>query len=236
MTYVLVHGGGFSGTCWTEIRPFLSEPSYAIDLPGRGATPGDLATLTFADFAASVAAEIVENDLRNVTLVGHSMAGLTLPRVAESIPNRLRRLIFVSCAVPSQGTSLLEVLGGFSPATKVVVERVGTEAIDRRGVLHPDMARAMFCNDMDESQIASTLERLAPESVNVLSEPADLTGLRQAIPRTYIRLLRDASISLDVQNQMIGNLGETEVIDLDAGHMAMISRPRELADIINTLA
>jgi hypothetical protein len=131
---------------------------------------------------------------------------------------------------------LLEVLGGFSPATKAIVERVGAQAVDSRGVLHPDMARAMFCNDMDESQIVSTLERLAPESFSVLSEPADLTGLRQAIPRAYIRLLRDASISLDMQTQMIGNLGETAVIDLDAGHMAMISRPRELADIINTLA
>ncbi|HEX3567308.1 MAG TPA: alpha/beta fold hydrolase [Acidimicrobiales bacterium] len=235
MTYVLVHGGGFSGTCWNEIRPLLSRPSFAVDLPGRGTTPGDLATLTFADFAASVAAEIVDNDLRDVTLVGHSMAGLTLPRVAELVPDRLRRLIFISCAVPPQGTSLLDVLGGFSPATKEVVERVGTQAIDSHGVLHPDMARAMFCNDMDDTQIASTLARLAPESVTVLSEPADLTGLRQAIPRAYIRLLRDASISLDMQTRMIGNMGEMEVIDLDAGHMAMISRPRELADIINTL-
>jgi hypothetical protein len=71
--------------------------------------------------------------------------------------------------------------------------------------------------------------------VGVLSEPSDLTGLRQPIPRTYIRLLRDASISLEIQNQMIRNLGQAEVIDLDAGHMAMISRPTDLANIINAL-
>jgi hypothetical protein len=93
----------------------------------------------------------------------------------------------------------------------------------------------MFCNDMDEDQVASTLSRMVPESVGVLSEPSDLTGLRQPIPRTYIRLLRDASISLEVQNQMIENLGQADVVDLDAGHMAMISRPRDLADIINAL-
>ena len=62
-----------------------------------------------------------------------------------------------------------------------------------------------------------------------------MTGLRHPIPRTYIRLLRDASIGLEIQNQMIRNLGQAEVIDLDAGHMAMISRPTDLANIINTL-
>jgi pimeloyl-ACP methyl ester carboxylesterase len=235
MTYILVHGGGFSGSCWNELRPFLNGSSYAVDLPGRGGTPGDLAGITFADFAASVAAEIVESDLDAVTLVGHSMAGLTLPRVAELIPARLRHLVFVSCAVPAQGLSLLEVLGGFGPTTKAITERLGSEAVDKEGVLHPDLATAMFCNDMDESQIASTLDRLVPESFSVLSDPADLTGLGHDIPRTYIRLLRDAAISLDMQNQMIENLGEVAVMGLDAGHMAMITRPRELADLINGL-
>jgi pimeloyl-ACP methyl ester carboxylesterase len=192
-----------------------------------------LATVTVADFVASVAVEILGNDLRDVTLVGHSMAGLTLPGVAELVPGRLRRLVFVSCAVPPHGTSLLDVLGDLSPAAREVAERIHDDVIDSRGALHPDLARAMFCNDMNEVQVAATLDQMVPESIGVLSEPSDLTGLRQPIPRTYVRLLRDASISLDVQNQMIENLGPVEVVDLDAGHMAMISRPRDLADIIN---
>ncbi len=235
MTYVLVHGGGFAGSCWDEIRPFLAEPSHAVDLPGRGATPGDLATVTVADSVASVADYIIERDLKNVALVGHSMAGLTIPGVAEVVPTRIRRLVFVSCAVPPQGTALLEVLGDLSPNTKEVADRIGDDAFDGRGVLHPDLARAMFCNDMDEGLAASTLARQVPEAVGVVSEPSDLTGLRRPIPRTYIRLLQDAAISLDVQNRMIDNLGETQVLDLDAAHMAMISRPKELAELINAL-
>ena len=113
--------------------------------------------------------------------------------------------------------------------------RIGEDAIDGGGSLHPALATAMFCNDMDAGQVASTLRRMGPESLNVLADPSDLYGLRHPIPRTYVRLLRDASIELDTQNQMIANLGETAVVDLDAGHMAMISRPKELADIINNL-
>jgi pimeloyl-ACP methyl ester carboxylesterase len=230
---VLVHGGGFSGSCWDELLPYLDDRVIAIDLPGRGARPADLHTLTLADFVAAVVDEVVREDLTDVTLVGHSMAGLTLPGVAESLPTRLRRLVFISCAVPPHGTSLADVLGGFSPSTAVIAERLGTELADNRGVLHPDLATAMFCNDMDAQQTASTLTRMVPESVSVLTEPADLTGLSRPIPRTYVRLTLDASLSLETQGQMIKTIGDIEVVDVDAGHMAMISRPEVLASVLN---
>jgi pimeloyl-ACP methyl ester carboxylesterase len=179
--------------------------------------------------------EIVTHDLHDVTLVGHSMAGITLPSVAERIPDRLSHLAFVSCAVPPHGTPLTDVLGDLSPAVQEVAARIGDDIVDGEGGLHPDVFVAMFCNDMDERQTASTLARRVPESFKVLSDPTDLTGLRHPIPRTYVRLARDASITLDAQNQMIANLGATNVIDLDAGHMAMISKPRELAAILHSL-
>jgi pimeloyl-ACP methyl ester carboxylesterase len=235
MAYVLVHGGGFSGSCWDEIRPWLNAPSIAVDLPGRGSSPADLESVTAVDFAASVVHTIREEDLNQVTLVGHSLAGLTLPRVAALVPERLSRLVFVSCAVPPNGVTILEVLGGLSPAAQEVMARIGEDAIGGGGSLHPALATAMFCNDMDADQVASTLRRMGPESLTVLSDPSDLYGLRQPIPRTYVRLLRDASIELEIQNQMIEHLAPTEVVDLDAGHMAMISRPKDLADIINAL-
>jgi pimeloyl-ACP methyl ester carboxylesterase len=233
VTYVLVHGGGFSGSCWDELLPYLDRRALAVDLPGRGGRPADTATLTFADFVAAVVDEITREDLTDVTLVGHSMAGLTLPGVAESVPSRLHHVVFVSCAVPPHGTSLVDVLGGFSPSTAGIAERLGADLADARGVLHPDLATAMFCNDMDHQQTASTLARLVSEPVSVLTEPADLTGLRQSIPRTYVRLALDASLSLDTQDQMIENIGDIEVVDLEAGHMAMISRPEELAALLN---
>jgi pimeloyl-ACP methyl ester carboxylesterase len=235
VTFVLVHGGGFSGSCWDELCPLLAGQTLAVDLPGRGRNQRALAAISVHDFVASVATEIVDNDLTNVTLVGHSMAGLTLPGVAEAVPDRLRRLVFVSCSVPPNGTSLAEVLVDLSPTVKTVVEGLGDQVVDQRGTLHPDVATAMFCTDMDATQTASTLGRLVPEAVSVLSEPADLTGLRRPIPRTYVRLTLDASISINAQNRMIANLGTVDVVDLEAGHMAMISRPHELADVLNRL-
>jgi pimeloyl-ACP methyl ester carboxylesterase len=217
------------------LRPFLDQPSVAVDLPGRGATPGDLSTLTVADFVASVVEEIESHDLSDVTLVGHSLAGLTLPGVADKVPERLRRLVFVSCSVPPHGVPLAAILEGFSPSAATIAAQMGDQLMDSRGILHPDLARVMFCNDMDEDQTASTLGRMVPEATGVLTEPSDLTGLRRPVPRAYVRLTLDGIISLETQDRMIENLGEAEVIDLEAGHMAMISRPVELAGVLHQL-
>jgi pimeloyl-ACP methyl ester carboxylesterase len=235
MTYVLVHGGGFAGSCWDELIPFLEGDVVAVDLPGRGRHPGDLATLTVGDFVDSVVADIVDADLNDVTLVGHSLAGITLPGVAGKIPDRLRRLVFVSCAVPPDGVPLAEVLEGFSPHAAEIAQQLGDRLVDSSGALHPDLATVMFCNDMDAEQTASTLERMVPEAMLVMSEPADLSGLRNAVPRTYVRLLEDAIVNLSTQDRMIENLGGAEVADLDSGHMAMISRPADLARLLNEL-
>jgi pimeloyl-ACP methyl ester carboxylesterase len=232
---VLVHGGGFDGSCWDLLIPHLNGEAYAVDLPGRGASPADLATVTVRSFADAVAAEILGRDLVDVTLVGHSLAGITLPAVAARVGERIRRLVFVSCVVPPHGVSVAEVLDTLSPTVAELAARLGDDIVTADGALHPDFAAAMFCNDMDDTRRAFTLARLVPESMNVLSEPDDLDGLRNEIPRAYVRLLRDASLTLDAQDRMIANLGDVEVVDLDAGHMAMISRPRELAQILEAL-
>ena len=55
---VLVHGGGLAADCWDltvdEIHRLAPDLTVlAVDLPGRRAKPGDLGTLTIADWVDS---------------------------------------------------------------------------------------------------------------------------------------------------------------------------------------
>ena len=113
MTYVLVHGGGFAASCWDELVPLLDGEVIAVDLPGRGARPVELSTVTLSDFADAVVEEI--GDREDVVLVGHSLAGVTLPHVAGRVPDQLRRTVYVSCSVPPTGTAVGEILATFGP-------------------------------------------------------------------------------------------------------------------------
>jgi pimeloyl-ACP methyl ester carboxylesterase len=224
---VLVHGGGFDSRCWDELVPLLDGTVVAVDLPGRGSRPRSLAEVTLDDFAAAVVADIVDRDLTDVALVGHSLAGCTLPLVADRIPERLARLVFVSCTVPSDGQSVIDTL---DPELRDMARSAATDA--PMSTLPPELAEALFCNDMTEAQTRSTIERLVPEAPRVIAEPVRLSGLRHGTPRTYVRLLRDTILVPDKQDMMIANLGGATVIELDAAHMAMISRPQLLADAL----
>ena len=237
MTFVLVHGGGFDGSCWDPLVGLLDGPVHTVDLPGRGdrGSDGDVDDLTIDDFAQAVIDVITTNDLTAVILVGHSLAGITLPVVAGKVPDRLARLVFLSASVPPAGTAVREVLGSMSPLAAKIADEIGEAAISDRGTLHPDLAEAMFCNDMTPDQVSYTLDHMVSESFSVVSEPVDLSGLAQPVPRTYIRLLRDQSLLLSTQDEMIANLGGADVVDIDTSHMAMISDPVALAAVLNGL-
>jgi pimeloyl-ACP methyl ester carboxylesterase len=236
MTFVLVHGGGCDSRCWSPLIPHLDGPVIAVDLPGRGTRPARLEDLTVSDFVDAVVDDLEVHDLRDVVVVGHSLAGITLPGVAVAAPDRVAHLIFVSCAIPAPGTSIIESLGAFSPAAAEIADQIGGDVITANGTLHPDLATAMFCNDMDAEQVAFTLDLLVPESFNALSQPLASTGLPTRVPSTYIRLLRDASLSLETQTEMLARLGEPEIIDVDAGHLAMITQPVALAAVLNEIS
>jgi hypothetical protein len=98
------------------------------------------------------------------------------------------------------------------------------------------MSVALYGNDLDDDQLSWMLAHSLPEAGRVLLDPCDLSGLAHPIPRTWIRLTRDQAGTLEMQDRFISNLGGAEVIDLEAGHMAMISQPAALAAILDGIA
>jgi pimeloyl-ACP methyl ester carboxylesterase len=51
---VLVHGGDHSSACWDPVVAHLVAPVRAVDLPGRGSRPAELAAVTLADCVHAV--------------------------------------------------------------------------------------------------------------------------------------------------------------------------------------
>ncbi len=233
MNLVLVHGSGFDASCWDLLLPHLQTPAITVDLPGRGSRPADLSRVGLDDFAAAVAEDIAATGWERVVLVGHSLAGLTVPRVADLLPGAIGQLVFVSSNVPGHGQSSLDTLD------TALADGVRANIAAHGGVspvLDREMSVALYGNDLDDAQLAWMLAHSLPEAGRVLMDPCDLSGLRHPIPRAWIRLTRDQAGTIEMQDQFIANLGGAEVIDLDAGHMAMISQPAALAAILDAIA
>jgi pimeloyl-ACP methyl ester carboxylesterase len=239
---VLVHGGGHGAWCWERMLPFISRPVLAVDLPGRGGTPGDLDSLTVDECAASVLADADRAGFDRFVLVGHSLGGLTISAVAGRAPSRVSQLVYVSCAVPPEGGSVMDTL-------PFVIRFVSRQALKRAkrakqgkqvgsAGLSEARIRKMFCNDMNPEQARFVVESCGPEAVGLISERVSRAAIPPSMPKAYVKLARDASIPPKKQDVMIANLrscpgGEVEVVPLDSGHDAMISHPAELAGIVS---
>jgi len=231
-SFVLIHGGAHGAWCWEPLLPHLERSALAPDLPGRGRKPAELDAICADDWARAVVDELETAGLSRVVLVGHSLAGITIPRVLERAGERIAHAVFVSCCIPSEGQSVYAALA-VDGATDVEIPppSSGSSTID------PASARAWFCSDMDEAQTRFVLDRLCPEATRPMSEPMRLAGLRRAVPRTYVKLLSDGILPLPLQDAFVRNAGPgCQVRELDAGHDAMVSRPRELARILNEIA
>jgi pimeloyl-ACP methyl ester carboxylesterase len=228
-TYVLVHGGGHGAWCWESMVPWLSRPALAVDLPGRADKPGDLATLRIADFADSVVRDIDRAGLDKVVLVGHSMAGVVLPAVANLLGERTVHMVFISSAIPPEGGRVVDTI---SPALRWCCVRAYRRG-SRQLVFPRWMSSILFCNDMDRHAARRVLDRLSPDAMGVTLERVTRNGYCSSVSRTFIKLLRDRTIAPRRQDRMIENLGGADVLTLDAGHDAMISRPRELAALVD---
>jgi pimeloyl-ACP methyl ester carboxylesterase len=231
--FVLVHGGSHDSRCWERLVPLLSRPALAVDLPGRGTRPAKMEDVTLEACVRSVVADIERAGLSRVVLVGHSMGGGTVPVVAARIPERIAHLVLLSTLVAPEGGSLVD---GFVPETReAAIRRLGT-GDEVRIELSEDHHRELLCNDMDEADVAWCLARVGPDSRRLFTDRASRAGLPDALPRTYIRLARDRSVTWTQQAHAISLLPGLAVREIDAPHQAMVTHPREVAAILNEIA
>ena len=217
---VLVHGGGFDARCWDRLLPHLAAPALAVDLPGRGRRPADLSTVTFSSCAAAVAEDVDAAGFDEVVLVGHSLAGCSMPATVAALGDRVRHLVFVACTVPEDGTTCAATLDAAVPA------------LDRA-----TLVRTMFGTDMDGERLAWCESLMVAEAPARITEPVDLAPLRSGpAPRTGIRPVHDAIVPPAQQDRFARNVGGCRTVDLDAAHMCMITRPAELAAVLDAVA
>ncbi len=213
---VLVHGGTCAADIWDEVLPLLPFPAVAVDLPGRGSNPADLASVTLDDCVAAVLAAADAADFGRFALVGHSLGGVTITETGYRHPDRVRSVIY---------------LGALIPTTEVSAARLVTGSDMPAGVMHrmpEEMSKALFGNDLNEEQWASVAARLVDDTQVIIN--ATVSGHPLACHRVYIGLSEDIPVPPALVDAMVGVLGEDlDRRTLDTGHMIMNSQPAMLA-------
>lgn len=227
---VLIHGGGFDGRCWDLLSPHLDPPTIAVDLPGRGRHPADLQSVDIASCAKSVVSDIDGAGLDEVVLVGHSMAGCTMPAMIDLLGSRVRHAVFIGCTVPEHGTTILDTL---DPAIQDRIRSAGKDI--EPAPMDPEMAKIVLGDDLSPEQMNWCVQRMVPEAPGLIQEPVDL-GSMSGVLCTWLRTMRDVIVPADKQLRFAANLDGCDVVDIDAGHMCMVSQPSGTAAVISRAA
>lgn len=225
-SFVLVHGAAHGAWCWERVIPHLEAATrtkgvLAVDLPGHGRRldTRPLEEIALDDYVSAVVEDIESADLRDVVLVGHSLAGITIPRVAARLPQRIRRLVFLASAHPAPGESVGDVMQHpLSPVSR----GIGVET--------------MFCNDLDIQSSAWLLENLGGEPPGPMTEAIHPVPVELARPSVYILCEHDEALPPALQREQARSAGAADVISFDSGHNAFASRPRKLAELLISLA
>ena len=129
---VLMHGVTLQWWVWAAVIRLL-RPQHRVlawDMRGHGESLAGSDGVTLEATARDLVMLIEELDLRDVVLVGHSMGGMTLGRLAadhhEFMHERVHALVFVaSSAAP---TSQAAIIGGFATLAGIAARTAGLAA------------------------------------------------------------------------------------------------------------
>src|SRR5918994_240281 len=154
-TFALIHGGGYTSGCWERVTPHLDGDVILVELPGRGRRPADLASVTLADNVAATLEDL--GDATDVVLVAHSVAGITAAHVLNEAPDRIARVVMVSCTIPPHGSAVIDHIDPDVRESVIAGAGGGVFRLDEETVLD------ILCHDLDDEQTAFALDGMVDE-------------------------------------------------------------------------
>ncbi|MGF0237400.1 alpha/beta fold hydrolase [Rhodococcus sp. IEGM1300] len=238
---VLLHGGSHGSWCWGPLVEALSlQPEcfgrvITLDMPGCGKKRGrDVASLRLDDVVNELTQELQALEVNQAVLLGHSIAGAILPMMALSAPRLYSHLVYLACALPDEGQSILQLLGnslhGENP------EQVGWP-LDPVQATPQAMAVAMFGQDLSEQTLAWLLNEASQDTTPpcLAVDAISRAGYTTTIPVSYIITQRDNILPVDWQRRFAQRAGASKVIEIDTAHEPFISHTQLLAEVVRGL-
>ena len=233
-TYVLVHGAWHTGAELEPTAEHLRASGNTVHCPtvAGNRADDDRSTVGLEQAIASIIAFLEDNDLRDVRLVGHSYGGMVISGVADRVPERLRRVVYVNAFVPLDGQCLNDMV----PAFYVELFDSLAAANDNAVMLPFAIWREAFINDADLPLAQSAYARLNPHPYRTFT---DAIGLKQslaelALGKSYVNCQQDIALphSLPWHPRLSERLGLFRLVECPGSHELWFSDPERIAQAV----
>jgi pimeloyl-ACP methyl ester carboxylesterase len=230
--FVLVHGSWHDGSAWEEVIHHLERKGHKAFAPAvTGYGKGANKNVTHAQCVQSLADFILSKSLSDFILVGHSFGGTFISKLAELIPENIRRLVFQNGFVVRDGFSVLDES---PPEIAALFQSMAQQSPDNSFLLPFPVWREAFINDGDLDIAKRTYERLAPEPLQPSKDKLDLKRFYSLdIPKSYINCTEDIALppgEWGWHPRMSSRLGLYRLVQMPGSHEVMFTNPAGLAE------
>ncbi len=235
-TFVLVHGAWHGGWCWQKVIPFLEAAGHAVYAPtltGLAERASELSPeVGLETHIQDVVGLLEATDLHGVILVGHSYGGMVITGVVDAVPERIAHLVYLDTFVPRDGESMVGVVPFLGIYLRKQAQAHGDGwRVDSRG----DYG---VTREPDRSWV---LSKVTPQPLKTLEQPLHLKNpaIVSTKPRTHIECSGGSFFLSLLQHIAYVAIPRSHPREagwrlrrLPTGHDAMITMPRELADVL----
>lgn len=227
--YILVHGSCHGAWCWRDVLSKL-DSAAAIDLPSHGKDTTEISEVTLESYVDALVNEVNKSE-EDVVLVGHSAAGITIASVAERIPNRVSRLIYLCAYAPQNGDALNEMRK--RAKRQLVMPAIVMSEDGLSYTVDPEKAPGIFYHDCTSSEIDFAMAHLGPQPILPQQTPVKLGDNYESVPRSYILCKDDHTVPPEEQEKIVADWPEEDVYRLNCGHSPFLSQPEVLVELLN---
>ncbi|MBE7436576.1 MAG: alpha/beta fold hydrolase [Anaerolineales bacterium] len=232
-TFILIHGMWHGGWCWEKLSALLKAAGHDVHAPTLAGL-AERADMLNDDIDLNTHVQEIVNlceskNLRDVILVGHSSGGFMAHVVTDKIPERVAHIVNLDGIVPENGKSLADLIG----ETWDFFKKKATES-GNAWRCPPIMEWTFGINGAELERVQS---KLTPHPLKTLTTPVTLENPKtKSIPSTFIRCsegMTDEDIA--AEEKKLTGLG-MNFRSLPTGHDAMITMPKELAEVLLEIA
>jgi pimeloyl-ACP methyl ester carboxylesterase len=234
---VLVHGAWHGGWCWNKVRPRLEAAGHRVLAPSLSGL-GDREHLrhpvpSLDTHVADIVKLVEAEELREVVLVGHSYGGMVITGAADALRDRIRRLVYLDAAVPSDGQSFASFVPGIAPEDVARREAAFRAMAADGNWLAPVPPGIVGVTDPDDVQWLQ--RRLRPHPLRTWLDPVALPhGGLAGLPKTYVMAANPPTTAMGYPRvaEIARGSEEWTYHEIDCGHDMMVVSPEQTAAFI----
>lgn len=238
--FILVPGFWLGGWAWRGVEKILRENGhnvFSVTLTGLGERV-HLANreIDLDTHVADVVNLIEYNELDEVYLAGHSYGGIVITQIADSIPEKIAKLIYVDAAPLPDGVAMIDFYGEeeLNLFEKSSAENAGFVPLpEKDSLLLSETLQDVSDEDWKRFQKLATAQPFGVAYQKLdLKNPKRKDLKKNAIlctfPLAQVKELIESGMPL-FQELADPNF---EFAELPTGHYPMFSRVEELADLL----